>query len=271
MSNSHPQVVLVTGASSGIGRAVAQHLHAQGYRVFGTQYQTRIIESTITMIPMNVDDDESVRQGMVRLYEEAGRLDAVVNSAGWLLIGSIEDTSLAEAKAQFETNFFGILRVSKAALPFLRGQGSGHIVNISSLGGVQGLPYCGLYCASKFAIEGLSESLRLEVSRFGVHVVIIEAGDFHTRMSTRRRMVAEANENSIYSQSYTRLMERAAYEESQAPTPEPIAYLVDRILCDPAPKLRYRVGLRSQTAIVPLKRYLPQSLFERLLYRMMPQ
>ena len=186
MSHYPPQVVLVTGASSGIGRAVAQHLHARGYRVFGTQYQTRISESTITMIPMNVDDDQSVRQGIARLYEEAGRLDAVVNSAGWLLIGSIEDTSLTEAKAQLETNFFGVLRVSKAVLPFLRRQGSGHIVNISSLGGVQGLPFCGLYCASKFAIEGLSESLRLEVSRFGVQVVIIEAGDFHTRMSTRR-------------------------------------------------------------------------------------
>jgi NAD(P)-dependent dehydrogenase (short-subunit alcohol dehydrogenase family) len=269
MSSSHPQVVLVTGASSGIGQVVAQHLHARGYRVFGTQDESRTSGSAITMIPMNVDDDESVRQGILRLYEEAGRLDAVVNSAGWLLMGPIEDTSLAEARAQFETNFFGVLRVSKAVLPFLRAQGSGRIINISSLAGVQGMPFCGLYCASKFAIEGLSESLRLEVSRFGVHVVIIEAGD--SRMSTRRRMVAEAGVNSIYRQPYMRLKRRAAHEASEALTPEPVAYLVDRIMRDPAPKLRYRVGLRSQTAIVPLKRYLPQSLFERLLYRMLPQ
>lgn len=263
------RVVLITGASSGIGKAVAEHLHECGYQVFGTQHQTQVSDSPVPMIPMDVDNEKSVQQGIRAVCEQAGRLDAVINNAGWLLMGAVEDTSIAEARDQLETNLLGVLRVCKACLPHLRQAGGGYIINISSLGGVQGLPFCGMYCASKFALEGLSESLWLETRLFGVRVSIIEAGDFHTQMSARRRIVAAAGRNSAYARAYNRFVQGTAKDEERAPTPEPVARLVESILLERSPRLRYVVGMRRQTILVPLKRFLPQALYERLVLRAM--
>src|SRR5262245_54772812 len=164
------KVVLVTGASSGIGRAVATHLASCGPRVFGTsRHPAAEASDGIEWVAMDVDDDASVERGVASVLQRAGRLDAVVNNAGWALMGPVEETSIDEARAQMETNFFGVLRVCRAVLPVLRRQGGGHIVNVSSLGGVFGMPFSGIYSASKFALEGLSESLRFETRRHGIH------------------------------------------------------------------------------------------------------
>ena len=264
MSNSQRKVVLVTGASSGIGQAIAAHLQARGYRVFGTHRQAATVNG-INLISMNVDDDQSVQQGIQTVYQTAGRLDAVVNNAGWAVLGAVEDTSLAEAKAQFETNFFGVLRVNKAVLPIMRQQRCGHIINISSLGGILGTPFSGLYCATKFAVEGMSESLRFETRQFGVRVVLIEPGDFKTQFTTARRQVEGSKSSEVYRASFTRFMATQAKDEANAPTPEPIAELVERILRNPNPRLRYSVGMASQRIVIPMKRYLPQGVFEWVL------
>jgi NAD(P)-dependent dehydrogenase (short-subunit alcohol dehydrogenase family) len=176
------KVVLVTGASSGIGQAIARRLAARGWRVFGTSRNQASDFDGIDMLPMDVDDDDSVARTVAAIVEKTGRLDAVVNNAGWALMGPIEDTPIAEARAQMETNFFGVLRVRRAVLPVMREQRAGHIVNISSLGGIFGMPFSGIYSASKFAVEGLSESLRLETHRFGVRVVLIEPGDARSQL-----------------------------------------------------------------------------------------
>lgn len=145
------RVVLITGASSGIGQACAQHLHRRGYRVFGTSRQPQPDNGSFTMTVIDVDDEASVRRGIDQIIQQTGRLDVVVNNAGIVFAGAIEDTSIEEAKAQFETNFFGMLRACRAVLPVMRQQRSGTIVNISSLAGVIATPFHGVYSASKLA------------------------------------------------------------------------------------------------------------------------
>lgn len=259
------KVILITGASSGIGRACAGHLSSRGYRVFGTCRNAgdlKLANCNIEMLSMNVDDESSVQAAIKDLLEKAGRLDCVVNNAGFALMGSVEDTSIKEAKAQMETNFFGVLRVCRAVLPVMRKQGSGHIINISSLAGVLGLPFSGLYSASKFALEGMTESLRLELRPFGVRVVLIEPGDFNTQLPARRRIAKESETNSSYQQKLAQFKSAQEKDEAKAPSPEPVAYLVERILKTDTPALRYTVGMLGQRIVVPLKRLLPQRLFE---------
>jgi NAD(P)-dependent dehydrogenase (short-subunit alcohol dehydrogenase family) len=260
-----PKVVLITGASSGIGQACAVHLAKSGWRVFGTSRSIASAPSTsatFEMVAMDVENDESVQKCVDGVLAKTGRLDAVVNNAGISIMGSVEDTSIEEAKAQLETNFFGVLRVCRATLPILRRQGGGHIVNISSLAGIIGLPFSGLYSASKFALEGVSESLRMECRPFGVRVVLVEPGDFRTNITVRRRTVQAAETNDAYRAAFDHCKKKQDQDEANARAPEAVARLVDRILSDPNPRTRYAVGMFTQTMVVPLKRILPQRVFE---------
>ena len=262
-SNRQQRVVLITGASSGIGKACAEYLAARSFHVFGAQrhsinHGTGAVES----LTMDVDDEESVNRAIQIVLEKAGRLDAVVNNAGFALMGSIEDTSIDEAKAQMETNFFGVLRVCRAVLPIMRESGTGHVINISSLAGVLGLPFSGLYSASKFALEGMTESLRLEARRFGIRVVLIEPGDFRTQLPMKRRIATASETNDAYRDAFTRMKAAQDKDEAKAPTPEPVALLVERILKTDNPAARYSVGMLGQRIVVPLKRLLPQRVFE---------
>ncbi len=263
------KVVLITGATSGIGQACADRLASVGWRVFRagrSAYPVEMAGNRVEMIVMDVDEDASVRTGVATVMAKAGRLDAVINNAGFSMVGAVEDTSIEEAKAQFETNFFGVLRVCREALPALRASGAGYIVNISSLAGVVGLPFSGLYSASKFAVEGVSESLRIEARPFGIHVVLVEPGDFCTRDRFKRR-VAAGSQESVYLPAFEKVKKRRDRDEAFAPAPEPVARLVEHILSHPAPKSRYTVGLLRQRIISPLKRILPQRIFEWLFCR----
>ncbi len=270
-AKTRSKVVLVTGASSGIGQAIASRLAREGYRVFGTSRSAtpEAPAPGIEMLAMDVDDDASVERGIAELRRKGGRVDAVVNNAGWALQGAVEDSSIAEARAQMETNFFGVFKVCRALLPVMREQGGGHIVNISSLGGVFGMPFSGLYSASKFAVEGLSEAMRLETRRFGIRVVLIEPGDFASRLALKRRTAEAAARNPAYGEVFRRYQARQAKDEAKAPTPEAAAALVAKILADPSPKPRYSVGMIDQRIVIPLKRLLPGRLFEAILRRAM--
>jgi short-subunit dehydrogenase len=264
MNQPQQKVILVTGASTGIGQCIAEHLAKRGYRVFGTQRRTPATLPGVEMLPMDVDDDRSVADGVQEVLKKASRLDAVVNNAGWGLMGPVEETAIDEARAQMETNFFGVLRVCGAILPIMRQQGSGHIINISSLGGLVGLPFSGMYSASKFALEGLSESLRLEVRNFGIRVVLVEPGDFRSNFPAARRMARASTADGPYHEALERTRAAQERDERNGPSPEPIAYLVEKILRTPNPKTRYTVGLLSQRIVVPCKRLLPQRTFEWL-------
>ena len=263
MAASRKRVVLVTGASSGIGRACAELLAARGYHVYGAS--RRPLESTVEPIVMDVTDDASVRDAVARVIAREGRIDIVVNNAGIGIAGAIEDTSVEEAREQFEVNFFGVLRVCRAVVPVLRKQRASYIVNIGSIGGLIAIPYQGLYSASKFALEGLTESLRLEVRPFGVHVVLIEPGDHRTAFTGNRRRTADSQSNAAYNARFHRAVERMAADEQSGPGPEAVARLLLRIVRKAQPRLRYTTGPTPQRAAVWLKRLTPYALVEKLM------
>jgi NAD(P)-dependent dehydrogenase (short-subunit alcohol dehydrogenase family) len=268
-SNRRPEetVVLITGASSGIGKACAEHLAQRGYRVFGTSRRapfppTPPLPGQPVMLQMDVTRDESVQHAVDFIVRETGRLDVVVNNAGFGIAGAVEDTSIEEAKSQLETNFFGVLRVCRAALPVMRAQGEGLIVNISSLGGVIALPFQALYSASKFAVEGLTEALRLEVRPFGIHVTLIEPGDLHTGFTDHRVRAAAWGPTSAYARYAERVLQIVEADERNGGAPETVALLLERILRSPNPAPRYQVGPAFQRLAAVLKGILPDRLFE---------
>lgn len=268
---SDPRVVLITGASSGIGQACAYRLAERGYRVYGTgrlaaESGTVLMPSDpaagcLRMIAMDVTSESSVQRGVEAVYAAEGRLDVVVNNAGWGIAGAVEDTSLAEAQAQFEVNFFGVLRVCRAVLPLFRRQRSGYLVNISSIGGLIGIPFQALYSATKFAVEGLSESLRLEVKPYGIHVVLIEPGDFRTGFTARRQEVALAAA-SDYRERFRRCLAVMEQDEMGGASPARVARLLERIITNPSPRFRYTVGPAHEQLAIAAKKLLPYPLFE---------
>jgi NAD(P)-dependent dehydrogenase (short-subunit alcohol dehydrogenase family) len=261
MEKQNNRVVLVTGASSGIGQACAVWLAERGYRVYGTS-RRRVAnpQSAVTMLTADVTDDQSVERLIAEILDREQRLDIVVNNAGMGLAGAAEDTSIEEARCQLEVNFFGAFRVCRAVLPVMRSQRSGYIVNIGSIGGLLAIPYQAIYSASKFALEGLSESLRLEVRPFGIRVVIIEPGDHKTGITHNRRLAATSA--SPYSRAFTAALAKTVHDEQSGPGPEQVARLLHRIVTQRNPRLRYTVGPAPQRASVWLKRLLPYTLFE---------
>jgi NAD(P)-dependent dehydrogenase (short-subunit alcohol dehydrogenase family) len=264
MAASQNRVALVTGASSGIGRACAELLAARGYRVYGASRQP-VAGPLVQPIPMDVRDDASVDDAVARVIGREGRIDIVVNNAGIAIAGAVEDTSINEAREQFEANFFGVLRVCRAVLPALREQRAGYIVNIGSIGGLVAIPYQALYSASKFALEGLSESLRLEVSRFGIHVVLIEPGDHRTGLTRNRRNTGDSASNPAYRDRFRRAVARMAADEQNGPEPAAVARLLLRIVNNPRPRLRYTAGPIPERAAIWLKRLLPYALVEKVI------
>ncbi|HEX2569979.1 MAG TPA: SDR family NAD(P)-dependent oxidoreductase [Polyangia bacterium] len=264
--------VLITGASSGIGLACARWLAERGYRVFGASRRPPPAGDAagFEYVAMDVTDDASVAAAVAEVVARAGRIDVVVNNAGFGYAGAIEDTSIEEARAQLDANFLGVLRVLHQVLPHMRAAGGGRVINISSIGGLIGAPFQGMYSASKFALEGLTEVLRHEVRADHIHVSLVEPGDFNTGFTANRRIVRGAGEGSPYREQFARTLAVIERDEAQAPGPRAIARLVERIIRTRRPALRYPVGVLLQRLGVTLRRFLPAALFEaivRLLYR----
>ena len=272
-TTNHP-VVLITGASSGFGDACARHLCDRGYRVYGTSRRAAWSadgESTspgnghYQMIPMDVCHTASVQTGVDFIIKESKQIDVVVCNAGFGLAGSVEDSDVDEVKRQFETNFFGTWRVCRSVLPHLRRQGAGHLVIVGSLAGLMGIPFQAAYSASKFALEGLAEALRMEVKPWGVQVVLIQPGDFHTGFTRNRIKTAASSQNPDYAAAFARALAVMERDERRGPAPETLARLLEHIIRHPAPRLRYTAGTMSQRVGALLKRVLPGRLFEWLM------
>jgi NAD(P)-dependent dehydrogenase (short-subunit alcohol dehydrogenase family) len=264
MADAQKKVVLVTGASSGIGLACARLLASRGYRVYGAS-RTPAPDAAIESIAMDIRSETSVQAAVGGLIAREGRLDIVVNNAGIAIAGAVEDTCVEEAQEQFDINFFGVLRVCRAVMPHMREQRSGYMVNVGSLGGLVAIPFQGLYSASKFALEGLTESLRLEMRPFGIHVVLLEPGDHRTGLTANRRMTAGSQSNPAYLDRFHRAVSRMAADEQNGPAPEHVAQLLYRILNRPSPRLRYTTGPAPERAAVWLKRLLPYAVVEKLM------
>jgi len=260
---SDAPVVLITGASSGFGRATAELLGARGYRVFGTSRNPSATASH-EMVVMDVDDDESVAAGVAAVVHAAGRIDVLVNNAGVVMAGSIEDTTMEEAKQQLETNLFGVVRVTRAVLPHMRAAGGGKIINMSSIGGLISLPFQAFYCMSKFAVEAFTEALRMEVKAFNIKVCCIEPGDFRTEMTDKRIYVAAAD-SEAYGRQTRVSVDSYADDERNGSDPVLVARLVLRLIEEKDPKPRYMVGSPLQKAGPILKRLVGSRLFERVM------
>ena len=256
------RVVLITGASSGVGQSTARLLSQRGYTVFGTSRNPASADDIpgVEMLSLDVRADDSARACVETVANRGGGLDVLINNAGYELAGALEELSSEEARAQFETNFFGVVRMVNAVLPIMRRQKRGHIINVGSLAGLSAIPFLGIYCASKFALEGYTEALRHEVKPFNIQVSLTEAGFLKTPMMSNRQV--GANRLTEYEPWRQRALAAIRASEEQAPGPELVAHALLEIMSTRAPRLRYLIG-RQTRSVAHLRRWLPAGLFEQ--------
>lgn len=252
---SQSPVVFITGVSSGIGRASAERFARQGCVVFGSVRDVGRAQplAGVELVEMDVRDETSVQRAVQSVIRQAKRIDVLVNNAGGTMLGAVEETSVAEAQALFDTNVFGILRTSQAVLPFMRQQRVGRIVNVSSVLGFLPAPYMGVYSATKHAIEGLSETLDHEVRGFGVRVVLVEPSYTKTNLDVNAPVAAAAL--SAYDTDRTRVSQAIVKSVQKAPGPETVAAaIVDAAL---GPWCMRRTPKGEASLLRKLRRFMP--------------
>jgi short-subunit dehydrogenase len=259
------KVVLITGASSGIGAAVAQYLFKKEYTVYGTSRNPKdTIVDGIHMLALDVTKSVTIQQTIATLLQKEGRIDVLINNAGMGITGPLEEIPDTETKRVFETNYFGPLEVIKAVLPSMREQRSGMIINVTSIAGYMGLPYRGIYSATKGALGITTEAYRMELKEFNVKMTTVAPGDFATNIAAGRYH-APVLEDSPYKENYgntLRLMDEHVDAGMDALI---MAKVVHKIINTTHPKVHYRVGFFMQKFSIVLKRLLPDTWYEKLL------
>jgi NAD(P)-dependent dehydrogenase (short-subunit alcohol dehydrogenase family) len=268
MTRDSRRVVLITGCSSGFGLLSAVRLARAGHRVFASmrdlerarrlQEAARAAGVEVELLQLDVTDDASRRRAVAAVQQAAGRLDVLVNNAGHALGGFFEDLEMDELRAQFETNFFGIAALSQAVLPLMRAQGGGRIVNVSSLSGLIAQPAMSAYCASKFALEGLSEAMRHELRPHNIYVVLVEPGSFRTDIFSHNRWVARrtGSDSSPNRALSARIERRIDQVMSRFADPAIVAEVIARAATARRPRLRYAVG-HDARVVSNIKRWMP--------------
>jgi short-subunit dehydrogenase len=261
------RVVLITGASSGIGEAIATKLSEIGNIVYGTSRTHKDdTQFSFNFLQLDVRDQDSIQSAVNYIIEKEGRIDILINNAGLGMIGALEDTSIEESKMIFETNVFGLHAMCNAVIPHMRKQQSGLILNISSIAGKVGLPYRGIYNATKHAIEGFSEALSMELRPFNVTVIILEPGDYRTNINTNRKIAKKAMDSSSpYFDSFKRTLGQVHEEVEMAWTPDKIAKDVERIINYKYPRLRFTSAPLKQKLSLIMHKVLPARLFEAII------
>ncbi len=250
------KVIIVTGASSGFGKAIAERLAEHGHRVYGI-CRREMSHNKINYRQGDIRDTERIGQIAKEIFEKEGRIDVLINNAGMGLGGALELTSWEEIKLQMETNFYGCVNVCQKVLPYMRQQRRGRIINFSSIAGIEGIPYQGFYSCSKFAIEGFSETLAAEVKRFGIAVSLVEPGDFATGFTAVRVNSEATLKDPDYGPVFARVRERFEKEEIGGLKPDYMAKKVEQIVNARRPRLRYCVANFEQKLSVLLKRVIP--------------
>ncbi len=271
------KTVLITGCSSGIGLCLAEGLRVRGYRVFATARKPEdvaaLAERGLESLQLDLDDSASIHAAVAEIGQRSGgRLDALINNAAYGQPGAIEDLRRDVLRAQFETNLFGLLELTNQVIPLMRRQGHGRIIIIGSLLGYIAMPYRGAYNASKYALEGLSDTLRLELHGSGISVSLVEPGPTKSKFRVNAYTAYKKNihpEQSAHRERYVGLERRLTKAGPAAPftsPPEAVLRKVIHALESPRPRIRYYVGLPSHLFAL-LKRLLPQRLLDRLLRR----
>ena len=262
------KTVLVTGASSGIGKATAIYLAQNGYNVYGAARRMEIMQSLkengIKPIALDVSNDESIVACVEKISKEAGSIDVLINSAGLGSYGALEDVPMSEAKNQLEINLFGVARLIQLALPQMRKNRYGKIVNISSVGGKVGLPMGVWYHASKFAIEGLSDSLRNEVRQFGIDVIVVEPGGTKSEMTAiGAKDLMRVSGHTVYKELANSLSKMYTDMEKNSVEPIVIAKLIKKAIEANHPKTRYIGGAMAKPMLF-LRKILSDKLFDKM-------
>ena len=273
-----PKSVLITGASSGIGRASALYLADKGYRVAATSRSLGRLDGLrrdaerigdIHCVELDVDSDRSVSAAAESVTEVYGGIDVLVNNAGYGLWGPVQSFSLEELESQFQTNFFGAFRMIKAVLPSMSEQGSGTIINVSSVEGRIVTPFSGGYAASKFALEGLSEAMRYELWPQGIRVAVVEPGLFATDFHDSQVEAADAESPSLpYGPVIARYRERRGKYDRFAKDPVRVARVIHKIIRSRRPRFRYPVGAEATIGVLAAQ-LMPERLYQALLGRAM--
>jgi NAD(P)-dependent dehydrogenase (short-subunit alcohol dehydrogenase family) len=273
MTEVADKIALVTGASAGIGEATAGALLAAGYKVFaGARRVDRmagLAARGATLLRLDLTDDASIVAAADAIKTGAGRLDVLVNNAGYGSYGALEDVPMDEARRQFEVNVFGLARLCQLALPIMRAQKSGKIVNVTSIGGKIWEPLGGWYHATKFAVEGLSDCLRVEAKRFGIDVIIIEPGAIRTEwVGIAREGLLQTSGGGAYAELAKRhaRMLAVAGTSSLASAPSVVAKTIVRAVGARRPKTRYATGGGARTILL-LRKILSDRMFDRLIWR----
>lgn len=261
MADQNGKIALVTGASSGIGEATAQRLVAAGYQVFGTSRRGSIAGKTaFEMLPLDVTSDDSVKAVVENVMGLAGRIDLLVNNAGFNVApGGAEESSIGQARMIFDTNFFGIVRMTGAVVPHMRDHGSGRIINIGSVLGFLPMPYMALYAASKHAIEGYSESLDHELRTRGIRVTVIEPG--FTKTLIDANALEPDQTQDVYREVRAGMTERVRRAIEDGDEPGTVAEVVLKAASAARPKLRYTAGAAARRLQL-LRRFAPASLVD---------
>ena len=277
MSAGRRKTVLVTGASSGIGKATSLYLAGKGYEVIGTGRSAARLEPLkreasarnlpVTTVELDINSDEGVDRVLPGLLSEHGGVDALVNNAGYGLWGPLETLGLDQLKAQFETNLFGVVRLIKGILPGMIERRAGTIVNVGSIAGRIATPFNAAYAASKFALEGMSEALRTEVWPFGVRVAVVEPGAVETSFLRNQEMGEMVDTGDL---AYTPFMERYRTRSKRfhrwAADPVKVAKVIHKVLRSRRPALRHPVGIDARAGMLGA-RLIPERLFQALVAR----
>ena len=259
------KVILVTGASSGIGRSISLYLNSRGFRVYGTcRNPSKYNFNEYELLKCNVNSIEEIDKAVNYIIEKEDFIDVLVNNAGVGITGPLEETSTNDIKSAFETNLYGPINLIKKCIPSMRKNNKGLIINITSVLGYFGIPFRGVYCATKSSLEIIGEVFSMELKKFNIKVVNVAPGDFKTNIVSRR-INTETSNNSFYNKEYLKSLKSANTHVENALSPEIISKLIFNIINSKNPKVHYKVGKFIQKFSIILKNILPDRLFEKIL------
>lgn len=259
------KVVFITGISSGFGKSIAEILSQKGHVIYGTSRSKTELNDQINILKADVTDAASVKAAIETVLNKEGRIDVLINNAGMGISGPVEFTSQQDINLQMDTNFTGIVNVIQSVLPAMRKQQRGTIINISSIGGMMGLPFQGFYSASKFAVEGLCEGLRIELKAFNIKVIVVRPGDFSTSFTSNRKIDGILSNDHPYELQFRKTMSVIEADERGGMKPEYLALKIARIIELKNPRPTYIISTVEQKLAVILKRLLPPSVFSGIL------
>ncbi|NRR92581.1 SDR family oxidoreductase [Winogradskyella undariae] len=259
------KVVLITGGSSGIGKSVGEFLQEKGFKVYGTSRSpNNYPNSKFPIVALDVTKLETISACVAEVLKVESKIDILINNAGAGITGPIEEIPDAEIKRNFETNLFGPINVTKAVLPSMRKQNSGLVINVTSIAGYMGLPYRGVYSASKGALELITEAFRMELKAFNINMANVAPGDFATNIAAGRYH-APALEDSPYKDTYGKTLSLMDEHVDSGGDPKEMAEAIYKIIEAKNPKIHYKVGAFLQKFSIVLKRILPDSVYEKML------